>query len=70
MSRTVYLVMSELPDLGGLMDIDAQVVAIWSTSEKAERFAARYQRMVGRRLIVSVEEWAIDSYPDPRMEAA
>lgn len=60
MTRTVHVVLSEKPDHMGETDIDAQIVAIFSDPDRAERFAERYQRQVGRRLIVSVEEWAVD----------
>jgi len=69
-TRTVFVVSSELPDHVGTTDIDTQIVAIWSDPDRAERFAERYQRQVGRRLIVSVEEWSVDDPANDRRDAA
>ncbi len=64
MTRVVHVVTSERPDHIGLIDIETTIVAIFSTTDLAERFAERYQRQVGKRLIVSIDEWELDSPVD------
>lgn len=70
MTGTVFLVLSEKPDHLGTIDTETTVVAIWSDPDVAERFAERYQRQVGRRLVIWVDEWSIDTEPERIGDAA